>query len=94
MHLQADLEIINDASKDALLPYGAKDLIVFLYFGDTEPTDIKKMQYLGTTKKGKITHHFNVDDIGKTVWFIAVYESKETGKPLANTSPAKKAVVI
>ncbi|MEI8202297.1 MAG: hypothetical protein WCH34_04750 [Bacteroidota bacterium] len=93
-HLEIGLEIINDTTKNNALPFGAKDLIVFLSIGNTEPTDIKTMQYLGVVKKGKISHNFAKEDIGKTAWFIAVYDSKETGKPVAKTSKAVSATII
>ncbi len=93
-HLQQELEAINNITKKVGLPKGAKELAIFIFIGTSEPSDISKMRYLGATKRGKISHNFALDDAGKTAFYIAVYTSKATGKPVATTSIIAKLVII
>jgi len=91
--LTHNIEIINSESKDYILPIDASTLELYEYIGETCPTSIKKMTYLGPVKKGKYTSIFEEDDLGKTVWYIAVYRGKDP-KKLSQLSVKMSATII
>ena len=78
-HLQHTLIIHNSVSGLLAIPYDAKRLDVYMFFGDTAPTDLKTMMYAGSATKGKFTYHFDAADLGKNVWYICVYVPKKKG---------------
>ncbi|MEI8204461.1 MAG: hypothetical protein WCH34_15675 [Bacteroidota bacterium] len=92
-HLHQDVSIINSSTKSIALPKGAKECVIFLLIGTTEPSDISQMQYQGATQKGKFSHDFKSDEAGKTAYYIAVYTSKATGKPVATASVLAKLLI-
>jgi hypothetical protein len=92
-HLQHLLDIVNSETKKTPLPFGAKHLDVYAFIGDEEPTDIKKMQYLGVAKKGKYTNHLDAAQIGESVWYIAVYIDKKALEPQQLSAALKSTIV-
>ncbi len=76
--LTQEIEIINSESKDYILPFDAQALELYEFIGDAEPSNIKKMTYLGPVKRGKFINHFEEADKGKIVWYIAVYRGKDS----------------
>ncbi len=92
-HLQHTLEIVNSETKKISLPYKAKHTDVYAFLGDEQPSDIKKMQYLGIAQKGKFTHYLEAAELGKTIWYIVVYVDKKSIKP-QQLSVAEKATVV
>ena len=94
VHLQHTIEVINNVTKNTKLPIDADHIDVYMLIGgETAPVDIKKMQYLGVAKRGKIKNTFLPDQLGLSVWYIAVYVSKKTMQA-CELSSAQKAPIL
>ncbi len=92
VHLQQTLYTLNSVSRHNKLPKDAKQINIYMQIGGTEPTDIKQMQYAGIAKRGKFINNFKSTDVGKLVYYIAVYIDKKTFKPLEQGSVASAIV--
>jgi hypothetical protein len=93
IHLQHTLHVVNSQSGHTKLPDDAKQIDIYEQIGGTAPADIKLMQHIGIVKKGKFINHFEAADMGKTVFYMAVYIDKKTLKPL-ELSPVVSAQVV
>ncbi len=92
-HQQHTLAIINSVTGSHKLPADAKHTNVYMQVGGlTPPTDTKKMEYAGIAQKGKFVTNFESTDIGKTVYYVAVYIDKITLKAL-EYSPIMTAMI-
>ncbi|MEI8203720.1 MAG: hypothetical protein WCH34_11940 [Bacteroidota bacterium] len=85
-----DLKIINIDSQKKRLPKGALRIDIYGQTGGTEPTDLASLianggGYLGEATKGKFRHEFPSGNKGKTEFYIAVYISKKTKKPVSQS---------
>jgi len=94
--------MVNSMSGHNKLPTGAKQIDIYEYISgqnmppgmNTEPPDdLTKWQYLGIAKHGKFINHFTADQLGQTVWYIAVYIDNKTLKP-AELAGKVKATII
>jgi hypothetical protein len=92
VHLQHALYITNSRSGKNKLPADAKHIEIYEQIGGTAPTSIKTMVHAGIAKKGKFINHFDDADLGKTVYYIAVYIDKKTLQPLEQ-SPVVSAMI-
>lgn len=92
VHLQQTLHTFNSESGHNKLPADARQIDFYEQIGGTPPTDIKQMKHVGIAKRGKFINHFEAEDLGKTVYYIAVYIDKKTLKPLRQ-SPVVSATV-
>ncbi|MCX6706215.1 MAG: hypothetical protein NTV24_03900 [Candidatus Woesebacteria bacterium] len=77
-HLEHILTFRNNITGHIGLPYDGLRIDIYEYIGTTEPTDIKKMTYIGSASRGKFTNHFTEDQLGQKVWYIAVYVGKKS----------------
>lgn len=91
-HLQHTINIINSANGKTGKPADANSLNVYMQIGGEMPTDINKMRSAGIATNGKYTEKFKAEDLYKLVYYIAVYISKETLKPMI-ISPVFIAVI-
>jgi len=92
-HQQHTLGIINSITGTRKLPADAKHTNVYMQVGGlTAPTDYKKMEYAGIAQKGKFVTDFENADIGKTVYYVAVYIDKISLKAL-EYSPLMTAMI-
>jgi len=91
-HLQQTLHIINSRSGKNKLPPDAAQIEIYQQIGGTAPTGIKTMTHAGIAKKGKFITHFDVADLGKTVYYVAVYIDKKTLQPLEQ-GPVASAII-
>ncbi len=92
-HMEHTIHVINSANGSVGVPPDAKSINIYMQVGGTvPPNDIDKMTYLGTIKRGKFVKEFTQDDIGKTVYYIVVYISRKTEKPM-RYSPVVSATV-
>ncbi len=92
VHLQQTLHIKNSQSGSIKLPSDAKQIYIYEQIGGEAPTDIKQMVHAGIVNRGRFINHFDVADLGKTVYYIAVYIDRKTLKPLEQ-SPIEKAII-
>jgi hypothetical protein len=77
-HLEHILTFRNSLTGLIALPDDVKDMDVYEYIGTTAPTSLKQMTYLGRASRGKFTVHFTEDQVGLTVWYVAVYIGKKS----------------
>jgi len=92
-HQQHTLGIINSITGTRKLPADAKHTNVYMQVGGlTPPADYKKMEYVGIAQKGKFVTDFDNADIGKTVYYVAVYIDKISLKAL-EYSPIMTAMI-
>ena len=82
VHLQHTVFILNTESGKKKLPDDARQVDIYVQIGGEPPIGIKSMTYLGQAYRGKFINNFETADAGKTVYYIAVYISKKTRKPL------------
>jgi len=73
----------NSATGKVKLPSDAKSIEIYMQIGGlTPPTEIKNMSHLGSCTRGNLINKFDTADIGKIVYYIAVYMDKKTKKPI------------
>lgn len=92
VHLQHTLHTVNSHSGKNKLPPDAKHIEIYEQIGGTVPTGIKSMTRVGICKHGKFINHFTETDLGKTVYYIAVYVDKKSLMVLEQ-SPVESAIV-
>jgi hypothetical protein len=92
VHLQQTLHFINSRSGKNKLPKDAKQVDIYEQIGGTIPASIKTMTHAGIAKRGKFINHFDVADLNKVVYYIAVYIDKKTLLPLEQ-SPVASGIV-
>lgn len=78
-HLKHQLNMANSTTKKTSAPEDADGIDVYMFFGENAPADYREMKYLGRAKNGKITVNFTDGDVGKTVWYFAIYIPKKDG---------------
>jgi hypothetical protein len=83
----------NNNLKGRKLPHDAKRLDLYMAFGENAPLDYREMIYLGEVTGGKFFNEFKPEDVGKWVWYVAVYIGRKRGTiPVA--SIAKRFLVV
>jgi hypothetical protein len=92
VHLQQTLHTINSASGRNKLPADAKHIEIYEQIGGVVPTSIKTMAHVGICKHGKFINHFDIADLGKIVYYIALYVDKKTLQILEQ-SPVVSAII-
>ena len=93
IHLVQTVKIINSASGLVGVPKDADRLDVYQQIGGlTPPNDIKKMVNVGSASRGKFSCNFDIADLDKPVYYIAVYIDLKTKQPL-EMSPMMSALV-
>ena len=94
VHLQHTIEVVNNITKNSKKPFDADHIDIYMLVGgDAAPVDIKKMQYLGVATRGKIKNKFLPEQLGQSVWYIAVYVNKKTMQA-CTLSSAQKAPIL
>jgi hypothetical protein len=93
VHLKHILSVSNNKLKGKKLPHDAKRLELYMSFGETEPVDYHKMTYLGEVIRGKFENNFKEEDIGKWVWYVAVYIGRKKATWPVPSWPEKAMVV-
>jgi hypothetical protein len=78
-HLVHYLNMVNSITHKVAKPLDVKDTEIYMFFGEQPPADYKDMKYLGLAKSGKYTVTFTEGDVGKTVWYFAVYLPRKRG---------------
>ncbi|MGD0710242.1 MAG: hypothetical protein ABR968_03600 [Bacteroidales bacterium] len=92
IHLQQTLHFVNSNSGKNKLPADAKQIDIYEQVGGTVPTSIKTMTHVGIAKRGKFINHFDTTELGKVIYYIAVYIDKKTLLPLEQ-SPVESGIV-
>ncbi len=92
-HLVHYLNMVNSITKKIARPEDAKDTEVYMFFGEQPPDNYKDMKYLGCAKNGKFTVTFTEGDVGKTVWYFAVYLPRKKGTAAILASKVRALVV-
>ena len=93
IHLQHTIHVINNTTEDVNIPKDAESLQLYETFEEANASDIKKMIHLGRVKHGKYINHFHNEEIGKDVWYVLVYVSKdESISPILST-PFKAKII-
>ena len=93
LHMKHKIHIINSAKGNKGIPPDASACIVYMQIGGTTlPTDIDKMTYVGKISNGSITRDFKPEDVGKIVYYIAVYIDLKTDEPMIY-SPVASALI-
>ncbi len=92
-HLQHTVFTRNSANGKAGVPKDAKSIEIYMQVGGlTPPVDTKGMTHLGSATRGNLVNNFDAADLGKTVYYIAVYFDKKTKKALT-LCPVMSAVI-
>ena len=91
-YLQHKVHISNNMSMSEAVPADASALYLYEQIGGVEPLTTAGMQFLGAVKNAKFITEFQPEDLGKTVYYMAVYIDRKTNKPLT-LSPVAKAVI-
>jgi hypothetical protein len=93
-HLLHILHIRNNITGKRKLPAGILRIEIYGQIGGTLPTDYSLMgRSLGQASRGKFTTtQYPLADVGKVVYYIAVYISKKTKQPIAQ-SPVASAII-
>ena len=92
-HLMHTAHIRNSASGKRGLPLDAKSTELYMQIGGlTPPVDYKTMQHVGAVINGSRIINFDAADIGKPVYYIALYIGKKS-KIAMIQSPVMSAVV-
>jgi len=93
VHLEHTVSIVNNLTGKPKLAKGAGRIEVYMQIGgDTAPNDISKMSHLGTATRGKYHKKFNVEDLYKPVYYMAVYINKKNQKTMTQ-SQVHKAII-
>ena len=93
LHMKHKIHVINSAKGNKGIPPDASACIVYMQIGGTIlPTDIDKMTYVGKISNGSITRDFKPEDVGKIVYYIAVYIDLKTDEPMIY-SPVASALI-
>ena len=93
VHQQHTLHIINSDTGSKKQPADAISTYIYqLVGGTTAPTGISQMSYKGLVSKGKYINKFDSSDLGKVVYYIAVYVNKKTLE-LMESSPVSSAII-
>jgi hypothetical protein len=92
-HLKHILNMVNSTTKKIALPEDAEGIEVYSFIGPTPPADYKDMKYLGTAEKGKFTVTFTEEEMGRTIWYFAIYIPRKKGT-LCEIAAKVKAVII
>ncbi len=92
-HLKHIISVSNNKLKGKKLPHDAKRLELYMSFGEAEPVDYHKMTYLGEVIRGKFENNFTEEDIGKWVWYVAVYIGRKKATWPVPSRPEKAMVV-
>ena len=92
-HLEHKVFTRNSANGKTGVPKDAKSIEIYMQIGGTTlSTDILKMSHLGSASNGNLKVNFSAEDLGKTVYYIAVYIDMKTKKAKI-LSPVVSAVV-
>ena len=92
-HLQHKVCTRNNLNGKVARPLGVSRIEIYMQIGGlTPPTDVAKMQDAGTTSRGNLVINFDVADLGKVVYYIAVYIDLKTKKSLIQ-SPVMSATI-
>jgi hypothetical protein len=92
VHLQHALHTVNSQSGKNKLPDDASHIEIYEQIGGTEPISIIGMNKVGICKHGTFINHFAATDLGKTVYYIAVYIDKKSLVVLVQ-SPVESAII-
>ena len=92
-HLMHTANIRNSASGKRGVPLDAKSTELYMQIGGlTPPVDYRTMQHVGAVLNGNRVINFDAADIGKPVYYLAVYIGLKS-KIAMIQSPVKSAVV-
>jgi hypothetical protein len=92
-HLVHYLNMVNSITHKIAKPKDVKDTEVYMFFGEQPPANYKDMKYLGCAKNGKYTVTFTEEEVGKTVWYFAVYVARKKGTPSMTAGKVRALVV-
>jgi len=92
VHQQHTLHIINSETGSKKQPVDAISTYIYQLIGTTAPTSISQMSYKGIVNKGKYINKFDSLDLGKVVYYIAIYVNKKTLE-LMEPSPVSSAII-
>ena len=93
VHLRHIVLTRNSANGKKATPKDARSLEIYMQIGGlTPPTETSKMSHLGSATRGNIVHTFDEADLGKIVYYIAVYIDRKTKKQLI-LSPVMSATI-
>jgi hypothetical protein len=85
-HLMHILHIHNNITGKRRLPKGILRIDIYGQTGGAAPTDYSLMgRALGQASRGKFVHTFQLADVGKIQYYIAVYIDKKTKQPVAQS---------
>jgi hypothetical protein len=76
-HLKHTVKMVNSTTKEVAAPDDAEGTDLYMVFGETPPADYHDWKYLGRVKSGKYIVNFTDADVGKTVWYFAIYVPKK-----------------
>ncbi|MEI6823445.1 MAG: hypothetical protein WCL51_16055 [Bacteroidota bacterium] len=92
VHQQHTLHIINSETGSKKQPADAISTYIYQLIGTTAPSSINQMSYKGIVSKGKYINKFDSLDLGKVVYYIAIYVNKKTLE-LMEPSPVSSAII-
>lgn len=93
VHQQQSIHIVNNITGKRRLPKGILRIDIYGQTGGTMPTDYSLLgRPLGQASRGKFVHTFQLADVGKIQYYIAVYVDKKTKQPVAQ-SPVASAII-